>query len=75
MFELWARKRPVEGKGFPFEFIFNFNDEDYCYTALDTLDRDIYQEALIIKEQRCVMSVEWEKPFVKKKVKNVRTNN
>lgn len=60
MFELWARKRPVDGKGFPFEFIFNFDNEDYCFTALDTLDRDIYQEALIVKEQRCIMSVEWE---------------
>lgn len=58
MFELWARKRPVDGKGFPFEFIFNFDNEDYCFTALDTLDRDIYQEALIVKEQRCIMSVE-----------------
>lgn len=60
MFELWARKRPVDGKGFPFEFIFNFDNEDYCFTALDMLDRDIYQEALIVKEQRCIMSVEWE---------------
>ena len=60
MFELWARRRPVDGKGFPFEFIFNFNSKDYCFTALDTLDRDIYQEALIVKEQKCIMSVEWE---------------
>ena len=60
MFELWARRRPVDGRGFPFEFIFNFDNEDYCFTALDTLDRDIYQEALIVKEQRCIMSVEWE---------------
>ena len=60
MFELWARRRPIDGKGFPFEFIFNFDNEDYCFTALDTLDRDIYQEALIVKEQRCIMSVEWE---------------
>lgn len=60
MFELWARRRPVDGKGFPFEFIFNFDNEDYCFTALDTLDRDVYQEALIVKEQRCIMSVEWE---------------
>lgn len=60
MFELWARRRPVDGRGFPFEFIFNFDNEDYCFTALDTLDRDVYQEALIVKEQRCIMSVEWE---------------
>ena len=60
MFELWARRRPVDGRGFPFEFIFNFDNEDYCFTALDTLDRDVYQEALIVREQRCIMSVEWE---------------
>lgn len=69
MYELWARKRAVNGRGYPFEFIFNFNDENYCYTALDTLDREIYGEALITKEQRCVMSVEWDRPLVKRKIK------
>ena len=75
MYELWARKRPVDGKGFPFEWIFNFDNEQYKFTALDTLDRDIYQEALIIKDNSCIMSVEWEKPFVKKKVRDVRTTD
>ena len=75
MYELWARKRAVNGVGSPYEFIFNFDNEEYKYTALDTLDREIYQEAMIVKENSCIMSVEWEKPFVKRMVKNVRAAN
>ena len=75
MFELWARKRAVNGVGYPYEFIFNFDNEEYKYTALDTLDRNIYQEAMIVKENSCVMYVEWEKPFVKRMVRNVRAAN
>ena len=69
MFELWAKKRPVNGRGFPYEFIFNFSDENYKYTAMDTLDRSIYQEALIVRraEHSCVMYREFEKPMVLKK--------
>ena len=69
MFELWARKRPVEGRGFPYEFIFNFNEESYNYTAMDILDRSIYQEALIVKsvDNSCVMYREFEKPMVLRK--------
>ena len=69
MFELWARKRPIDGKGFPYEFIFNFNDESYKYTAIDTLDRSIYQEALIVRsvDHSCVMYSEFEKPMVLRK--------
>lgn len=69
MFELWAKKRPVDGRGFPYEFIFNFSDESYKYTAMDTLDRSIYQEALIVRsaDHSCVMYREFEKPMVLKK--------
>ena len=69
MFELWARKRPVDGRGFPYEFIFNFNDESYKYTAMDTLDRSIYQEALIVSsvDHSCVMYSEFEKPYTKRR--------
>lgn len=69
MLELWARKRPVKGTGYPYEYIFSFENESYCYTALDTLDREIYQEALITKDDRCIMSVEWDRPYTKRKVK------
>jgi hypothetical protein len=69
MFSLWGRKRVVNGVGSPYEHIFNFDNEDYCYTALDTLDRNIYQEAMITKDNSCVMYVEFEKPHVKRMIK------
>ena len=67
MFELWAKKRPVDGIGYPYEFIFSFNDESYKYTALDMLDRDVYQEAMIVRENDCIMYVELEKPYIKRR--------
>ena len=70
MLELWARKRAINGVGFPFEFIFNFDNESYKYNALDTLDKSIYQEAMITRGNNCIMYVELEKPYVKRKVRN-----
>lgn len=67
MFELWARKRPVDGVGYPYEFIFSFNDESYKYTALDMLDRDIYQEAMVVRGNDCIIYVELEKPYIKRR--------
>lgn len=67
MFQLWAKKRPIEGKGSPYEFIFSFDNEDYKYTALDTLDRSIYEEAMIVRGQDCILYVEFEKPLVLKR--------
>ena len=69
MFSLWGRKRAVNGVGSPYEHIFNFDNEDYCFTALDTLDRNIYQEAMITKDNACIMFVEFEKPMPKKMIK------
>ncbi len=65
--QLWARKRKIEGRGQPYEFIFSFEDERYSYTAIDTLDKNIYQECMIIDNNECVMYVELEKPYVKKR--------
>lgn len=67
MFQLWAKKRPIDGKGSPYEFIFSFDNEDYKYTALDTLDRSIYEEAMIVRGQDCILYVEFEKPLVLKR--------
>lgn len=67
MYELWARKRKVEGKGFPYAFIFDFDNPNYSYTAIDTLDKNVYQECMIIDNNECIMYVEFEKPFVKKR--------
>lgn len=70
MYSLWARKRAVNGVGFPYEHIFNFDNESYKYNALDTLDKSIYQEAMITSGDDCIMYVELERPKVKKKVRN-----
>ena len=69
MFELWAKRRPVEGKGFPYEFIFSFDDESYKNIAMDTLDTSVYQEALVVRvpEYSCVTYGEFEKPMVLKR--------
>jgi hypothetical protein len=64
MYQLWAKRRPVEGVGFPYEYIFSFDNEDYKYTAIDQLDRSIYQEAMIVSNEACVLYVEFEKPMV-----------
>ena len=70
MFELWARKRAVNGVGSPYELIFNFDNESYKYTALDTLDGSIYQEAMITSGNDCLMYVELQKPNVKRKTRD-----
>ena len=67
MFELWAKKRSIEGKGFPYEFILSFEKEEYKYTAIDYLDREIYQEAMITKDDACIMYVEFNNAMTKKK--------
>lgn len=64
MYQLWAKRRPVEGVGFPYEYIFSFDNEDYKYTAIDQLDRSIYQEAMIVNNEACVLYVEFEKPMI-----------
>lgn len=69
MLELWARRRPVNGVGSPYEFIFDFYDESYKYSALDTLDKNIYQEAMVVRGNDCIMYVELEKPYMKRKVR------
>ena len=72
MYYLWARKRPIEGRGQPYEFIFNFEDARYSYTAIDTLDKNIYQECMVVgNDNQCAMYVESDKPLVKKKIKKV----
>ena len=69
MYELWAKKRPVEGKGFPFEYITSFSNIDQRFYITDQLDREIYQECLVVRNNVCVFYREFEKPMVLKKVK------
>lgn len=65
-FELWAKKRPVDGIGFPYEHIETFMDEVQKYYMIGKLDRDVYQEAMVVRtewqqEPSCVMYVEFPK--------------
>ena len=64
MYELWAKRRPIEGKGYPYEFIFSFDNEEYKYTAIDKLDRSIYEEAMVVRDNACILYEEFEKPYV-----------
>lgn len=70
MYQLWGRKRPTEGVGFPYEYIFSFDNEDYKYTAIDQLDRSIYQEAMIVSNEACILYVEFEKPLVLRRIRD-----
>lgn len=65
--ELWARKRPIQDKGNKYEFIFSFNDEQYKYTAIDTLDKNVYQECMVTNNGDCLIYTEFEKPYIKKR--------
>ena len=67
MYELWARRRKIEGKGFPYEFIFSFDNPNYSYTAIDTLDKNVYQECMVTNNGDCLIYTEFEKPMIKQK--------
>ena len=69
MYQLWAKRRPVEGKGFPYEYITSFSNIDQRFSVTDRLDRALYLECLVIKNNTCVFYREFEKPMVLKKVK------
>lgn len=69
MYQLWARKRPMQGVGSPYEFIISFEREEQKYYLTDQLDRNIYQECMIVKDNQCIFYREFDKPMVLKKVK------
>ncbi len=66
MYEIWARKRPVNGVGYPFEWICNFENEQAKFYLTDQLDRNIYAECLVMEGQRLVFYREFEKPYTRK---------
>lgn len=68
MYQLWAKKRPIEGKGFPYEYITSFSNIDQRFYITDQLDREIYQECLVVTRDKCVFYREFDKPKVLKKV-------
>jgi len=66
MYQLWARKRPVDNQESNFEFITEFDDKTQQYCLVDNLDESIYQEAIVISNGGCELYVEFEKPFTMK---------
>ena len=75
MFELWGKKRPINGYGQQFEWICNFDNEQNKYYMIDTLDREIYQEGMIIEGDRLVLYRELPKPNNKiRRLKNDKNN-
>ena len=66
MYFLWAKRRPVEGVGSPYEFIISFEREEEKYYFTDQLDRNIYQECMVVKDNRCIFYREFDLPYVLK---------
>ena len=60
MFELWAKKRPINGAGDTYHKILEFEREEQKYYMMDKIDRDKYQEAIIMEGNRLVMYREFE---------------
>lgn len=60
MYELWAKKRSINGYGQPYEWICNFYDEQEKYYMTDTLDRNIYEECMVVKNNRLIFYKEFE---------------
>lgn len=76
MYQLWARKRPMENQESNFELIAEFDDKIQQYCLVDSLDESIYQEAIVISNGGCELYVEFEKPFtMKMRRKNNENNN
>lgn len=63
MFELWAKKRPIEGRGSPYEWITNFDREEQKFYMTDQLDREIYQECMVIRDHRLIFYREFDMPL------------
>ena len=65
MFELWARKRPINGVGDTYHKILEFEREEQKYYMMDKIDRDKYQEAMIMEGNRLVMYREFEEKYTR----------
>lgn len=66
MYELWAKRRPINGRGYPYEWITNFEHEKQKFYITDQLDREIWQECMVIKDQELIFYREFEKPLVRR---------
>lgn len=73
MYELWAKKKAIDGYGQKFEYITSFNNEIEKYYWCDTLDANIYEEAIVVRDNRLIFYKEFEifKPCKVKKREKV----
>ena len=63
MYNLYARKREKP----EFEYITTFYNEEQKYYMVDTLDEDIYKEAIVVSERGCELYVEFKQKVKEKK--------
>lgn len=71
MYELWAKKRLKDGIGKPYEFITRFNNIEEKYYMTDQLDREIYEECMVIENNRLIFYREFQKPLTRKLEKRI----
>ena len=71
MYELWAKKRVKDGKGNSYEFITSFYDINEKYYMTDQLDREIYEECMVIQNNRLIFYREFQKPLTRKLEKRI----
>lgn len=71
MYELWAKKRLKDGRGKPYEFITRFNNIKEKYYITDQLDREIYEECMVIENNRLIFYREFQKPLTRKLEKRI----
>lgn len=69
MYELWAKKRRINGKGNPYEYITSFYNIEEKYYMTDQLDREIYEECMVIENNRLIFYREFDKPLTRKRKK------
>lgn len=55
MYNLYARQREKPN----FEYINTFENKEQKYSEIDKLDRNIYQEAIVVNEQGCELYMEF----------------
>lgn len=64
MFELLAKKRVIDGVGDTYHKILEFEREEQKYYMMDKIDREEYQEAMIMECNRLVMYREFEEQHI-----------
>lgn len=59
MYELWGRKRSKDGIGYPYEFISKFYGKEQVDYMISSVDKEEYQEVMIVSDNHLVKYVEF----------------